>query len=84
MFKYILKRIGLLLLTLFVIMFMCFVLIRMLPREMPQRTDQLEATLQRCEALGYNEPILTQWGIYLLGTLLRIGCFLPFWLTYIL
>lgn len=65
MVKYILKRIGLLFLTLFVIMFMCFVLIRMLPREMPMRTDQLEATLQRWEALGYNEPILTQWGIYL-------------------
>ena len=65
MVKYILKRIGLLFLTLFIIMFMCFVLIRMLPREMPMRSDQLEATLQRWEALGYNEPILTQWGIYL-------------------
>lgn len=65
MVKYILKRIGLLFLTLFIIMFMCFVLIRMLPREMPLRSDQLEATLQRWEALGYNEPILTQWGIYL-------------------
>ena len=87
MFKYILKRIGLLLLTLFVIMFMCFVLIRMLPRVMPQRTDQLEATLQRWEALGYNEPILTQWGIYLkniftkwdFGTSWNIDYLAPAW-----
>lgn len=65
MVKYILKRIGLMLLTLIVIMFMCFVLIRMLPREMPMRGDQAEATMQRWEALGYNKPILTQWWIYL-------------------
>ena len=51
--------------TLFVIVTISFMLIRILPREMP-----LDKTLQtvissRWEALGYNEPLLTQYVIYL-------------------
>lgn len=65
MVKYIFKRIGLMLLTLFIIMFMCFILIRMLPRELPMRPDLAEATMERWEKLGYDEPLLVQWGIYL-------------------
>ena len=65
MVKYILKRIGLLFFTLIVIMFMCFVLIRMLPRAIPEDPVHAEATLERWEALGYNKPILVQWWIYI-------------------
>ena len=65
MLKYILKRIGLLIFTLIVIVFICFVLVRMLPRILPQDPIHAEAIAARWEALGYNEPILTQWWIYI-------------------
>ena len=65
--KYIFKRLGLMLFTLFVIVTMCFILIRLLPMSMPEgiNPDQREAIEQRWEALGYNKPILVQYGIYL-------------------
>ena len=65
MTKYVIKRILLMILTLFVIMTMCFMLVRILPRELP--TDKnLQAVLEaRWEALGYNEPLLMQYLIYL-------------------
>lgn len=65
MTKYVIKRVLLMFFTLFVIMTICFMLIRMLPREMPTRESDKEAILMRWEALGYNEPLLTQYGIYL-------------------
>ena len=51
--------------TFFVITTICFLLIKMLPQEMP--TDKnLSAQIQaRWEALGYNKPLLVQYGIYL-------------------
>lgn len=65
MLKYVLKRIVLMLFTFFVITTICFLLIKMLPQEMP--TDKnLTAQIQaRWEALGYNKPLLVQYGIYL-------------------
>lgn len=65
MLKYVLKRIVLMLFTFFVITTICFLLIKMLPQEMP--TDKnLSAQIQaRWEALGYNKPLLVQYGIYL-------------------
>lgn len=65
MTKYVIKRVLLMLLTLFVIVTICFMLIRILPREMP--TDKnLQAVIKaRFEALGYNKPLLVQYGIYL-------------------
>lgn len=65
MTKYVIKRVLLMFFTLFVIMTICFMLIRMLPREMPTKESEKEAILMRWEALGYNEPLLTQYGIYL-------------------
>lgn len=67
MAKYVIKRILLMLLTFFVIMTMCFMLIRLLPRELPQ--DKVLANLikARWEALGYDKPLLVQYGIYLKG-----------------
>ncbi len=67
MAKYVLKRIFLMLFTLFVIMTICFVLIRILPRELPQDKNQQEIIEARWEALGYNKPLLVQYAIYLKG-----------------
>lgn len=65
MTKYVIKRVLLMIFTLFVIVTICFMLIRMLPREMPQKEAEREIIELRWEALGYNEPLLTQYGIYL-------------------
>lgn len=65
MAKYVLKRVLLMFLTLFVIVSICFMLIRMLPRELPQDKNLQAVITARWEALGYNEPLLVQYGIYL-------------------
>lgn len=65
MTKYVIKRVLLMLFTLFVITTICFMLIRILPRELPQDKNQREVILARFEALGYNKPLLVQYGIYL-------------------
>ena len=66
---YIVKRLLLMFLTLFIIMTMCFVLIRLLPMNTPEGSNvaQKEMIKARWEALGYNKPILVQYGIYLKG-----------------
>ena len=51
--------------TLFIIIMMTFILVHMLPREMPQEKNLQEIIKARWEALGYNKPVLTQFGIYL-------------------
>ncbi len=65
MAKYVLKRVLLMFFTLFVIMTICFVLIRILPRELPQEKNLQAVILQRWEALGYNKPLIVQYAIYL-------------------
>ena len=65
MTKYVIKRILLMLFVLFVITTICFMLIRMLPRELPLDVNQAEVIKQRWEALGYNKPLIEQYGIYL-------------------
>ena len=66
MAKYVLKRVLLMLFVLFCIVTICFILVRMLPMTMPQGTvGQQEAIKDRWEALGYNKPIIVQYGIYL-------------------
>lgn len=64
MLKYVIKRILLMFATLFVIVTICFMLVRILPRELPTDKVQAAAVQARWEALGYNEPLLTQFGIY--------------------
>jgi oligopeptide transport system permease protein len=51
--------------TLFIIITMTFILVHMLPREMPQEKNLQEVIKARWDALGYNKPVLTQYGIYL-------------------
>ena len=65
MAKYVLKRILLMLFTFSVIVTICFMLIRMLPQELP--TDKaLAAVIEaRWKALGYDKPLIVQYGIYL-------------------
>ena len=63
--RYILKRVLLMLLVAFVIITVCFMLIRMLPMELPEDKNLREQMLERWEALGYGKPLLVQYGIYL-------------------
>ena len=66
MFKYILKRLGLMLFTFSVIMFVCFVLIKSLPIPLNdglgKDKELLEANLR---ARGYYDPIMVQLWHYL-------------------
>ena len=63
--KYILKRLLLMLFTFFVIVAISFILIRIIPQELPTDKNQAEIMKARWDALGYNEPMLVQFGIYL-------------------
>ena len=63
--KYILKRIVLMLFTMFIIMTVSFVLIKMLQPETPMMGLQAELERARREALGYYKPVMTQYWIYL-------------------
>ncbi len=66
MVKYVIKRIALMLVTLFIITLMCFVLIRMLPpAELPIEDPHSVVIEARREAAGYNKPYLVQFGIFL-------------------
>ena len=66
MFKYVMKRIGLMIMTFAIIMITCFVLIKLLPITITlapgQDRDILEAQLK---ARGYYDPILVQFVNYL-------------------
>lgn len=74
MIKYIFKRILLMLLTLFIIVTLCFMLIRALPSSPLEGTSlaQSQAILERWEALGYNKPLLVQFCIYLKNIFTRL------------
>lgn len=62
LFKYILKRLGLMLLTFFVIITSCFVLVKLLPDTPVEAAGKdLELILLRREMLGYNLPIIQQY-----------------------
>lgn len=66
MAKYVVKRILLMLFVLFVIVTIAFMLVRILPRTLPEgNAAQQQIVLLRWDELGYNEPLLVQYGIYL-------------------
>ena len=72
MLKYTIQRILFMLLTLFVIIGMCFMLIRMLPPAQLDPTDIHKDIIEaRREAMGYNKPLLVQFGIFLRDVLLH-------------
>lgn len=84
---YICKRVLLALFVLFIITTACFMLVRMLPMELPTDPNLQQVMLQRWEALGYNEPLPVQYGIYLkniftgwdFGTSWKIDQLAPAW-----
>ncbi len=66
MLKYVLKRIALMVGVFFAILTMCFVLVKLLPMTDAQQFGKdMKLIMQRREALGYNKPILVQYGIFL-------------------
>lgn len=66
MFKYVLKRLGLMIISCFIIMTMLFVLIRALPNPIIQvQGGYAQALEDMRRAWGYYDPILTQYGIFL-------------------
>ena len=65
MAKYVMKRLVLMLFVLFVITTVGFMLVRILPRPIPEYANLQKIIEARWEALGYNKPLLVQYGIYL-------------------
>lgn len=66
MFKYICKRIGLMVMTFFIIFIMCFVLIKLLPVDLSSVIvgEDAEKLKIQFEARGYDKPILEQLFLY--------------------
>ena len=67
MVKYVIKRLLLAVLTLFVILSMCFILIKLLPLPVVNGTEQfVQLTELRREQMGYYDPLIVQffkfWG----------------------
>lgn len=71
MIKYVIKRILLMIFTLFIIITMCFFLIKLLPNELVAVPGKdYELLLRRRELMGYNKPIIEQFFIFCRRTLL--------------
>ncbi len=71
MFKYVLKRIALMLMVFLIIISLCFVLVKLLPNKPAEQYGKDMALIEmRREALGYNKPLIEQYGIFLQRTLL--------------
>lgn len=65
MAKYVVKRVLLMFLTLFIIMTMCFVLIKLLPLPaVKEMGKDINLILARREKMGYNKPILVQYWLF--------------------
>lgn len=72
MLKYVVQRVLLMLMTLFIIIGICFVLVRMLPPvELPPEDPHVQIIEARREAQGYNKPYLIQFGIFLKNVLTK-------------
>ena len=72
MFKYVVKRMLLMLFVFIVIISMCFILVKLLPNEPPQAqpgTDTYNIIMREREALGYNKPLIEQYWIFMTRTL---------------
>ena len=71
MVKYVLKRILLMVMVFLIIISMCFVLVKMLPNKPAEQFGKDMALIEmRREALGYNKPMIEQYGIFVRKTLL--------------
>ena len=66
MTKYVIKRILYMFMTMFVIMVMCFVLIKLLPLPTVKEMGRdINLVLAKREKMGYNKPIMVQFFLYL-------------------
>lgn len=66
MFKYILKRLGLMIMTFFIIVIICFTLIKLLPINIDVPLGKVRDLIEaQYEARGYNDPIPVQFFNYL-------------------
>lgn len=83
MAKYVIKRILLMLFTLFVIMTLCFVLIKLLEPAEITNVAQKEREEAIREALGYNKPILVQYAIYWKNILTKFDFGVSFKIEYL-
>lgn len=71
MVKYVIKRLALMIAVFLVIISICFVLVKLLPDTEAEQFGKDQAIIeQRREALGYNEPLIVQYGIFWQKTLL--------------
>ncbi len=71
MVKYVLKRIALMLMVFVIIISICFILIKLLPNKPAQQFGKdMQLIELRREALGYNKPLIEQYGIFVQKTLL--------------
>ena len=83
-FKYVLKRLIFLVITAFIILTITFCLIKTLQSEVPLG-PQGDTELARRKALGWDKPVLVQYGIYLrnlftkfdLGTSFKVAYMRP-------
>ena len=72
MFKYVLKRLALMIFVFLIIITMCFFFVKLLPEQLPQEapgTDAYKTIMQRREVLGYNKPLIVQYGMFLTRSL---------------
>lgn len=70
MVKYVLKRIALMFMVFMIIISICFVLVKLLPNKPAEQFGKDMALIEmRREALGYNKPLIEQYGIFLTKTL---------------
>ena len=71
MFKYVLKRILLMIMVFMVIISICFVLVKLLPSKPAEQFGKdMQLIEMRRELLGYNKPLIEQYGIFLRRTIL--------------
>ena len=71
MIKYVLKRILLMLMVFLIIISTCFVLVKLLPSKPAEQFGKdMQLIELRRELLGYNKPLIEQYGIFLRKTLL--------------
>ncbi len=71
MLKYVIKRIGLMLVVFLIIISVCFVLVKLLPSKPAEQFGKDMALIEmRREALGYNKPLIEQYIIFVRRSLI--------------
>lgn len=83
MLKYVLKRLTLMIVVFLIIISMCFILVKLLPTTEASQFGKDAAIIEmRREQLGYNKPLIVQYGIFIQKTLLGTDPQNNVWLGY--